>query len=232
MAGRYMKGMPKPRSLPLAALALTLAVTLPPRVARAESTAGCHCFQDRTFEPARPGAADAYILATTRSSLLSAAFGVEKGALVRAVMTGTAPEDLWVAWFAGARAKRPAGDLLDALSKKGSWRAALDGVGPFGQPFDGAVARGAPPEELAALAVDAVLVERAKASPESLRALRRAGLSTEETVVATVLSAKLGAPVLPLAAEVKLGRATWGSVLNDAGIEPKQLDGLVRAMVR
>lgn len=211
---------------------LSAALALAPAAARAESTAGCHCFQDRSFEPARPGAADAYILATTRSSLLSAAFGVAKGTLVRAVMTGTAPEDLWVAHWAAARARRGAGDLLDARAAKGSWRAALAGAGPFGERFDAALARDGSPAELAAVAVDDVLVGRAKASPASLAALRAAGASTEEAVVATVLSAKLAAPVLPLVAEVKAGRATWGSVLHDAGIEPKQLDGLVRAMVR
>jgi hypothetical protein len=38
--------------------------------------------------------------------------------------------------------------------------------------------------------------------------------------------------VLPLVAEVKAGRATWGSVLRDAGLEPGQLDALARTLVR
>src|SRR5512139_4163179 len=66
-----------------------------PSADAAKSTAGCHCFRDRTFELERPAAVDPYILATTRSSLLSAAFGPGKASLVQAVMTGTAPEDLW-----------------------------------------------------------------------------------------------------------------------------------------
>lgn len=230
------------RWTPPALLVATLA--LGPASARAEplagplsgpppaSTAGCHCFQDRTFEPGRPGAADPYILATTRSSLLSAAFGVPKAELVRAVMTGTAPEDLWIAHWAADRAKRPATALLDARKAKGTWRGALAGAGALGAPVDAAVARDATAAELAALAVDDVLVSRAKADPASLRAIRSAGASTEETVVATVLSARLGAPVLPLVHQVKAGRATWGSVLSDAGIEPGQLDGLVRGMLR
>jgi hypothetical protein len=222
----------RPTPLDPASLVLTLTLALAPAAARGESTTGCHCFQDRTFEPARPGAADPYVLATTRSSLLSAAFGVPKQELVMAVMTGTAPEDLWVAYWAGARAHRPASALLEARKGSGSWREALAPAGPIGARFDAALARGAGAGELAALAVDDVLVTRARADPATLRALRAAGASTEETVVATVLSAKIGAPVLPLVAQVKARRATWGSVLNDAGIEPAQLDGLVRAMVR
>jgi hypothetical protein len=214
------------------AVAVAVALSLIPNAARAESTAGCHCFRDRTFEPARPGAADPYILATTRSSLLSAAFGVSKADLVRAVMTGTAPEDLWIAHWAAARAQRKASGLLDARAQRGSWRAALAGAGTLGAAFDAALARDAPTAELAALAVDDVLVGRARASPAAIRAIRAAGAGTEETVVATVLSAKLGAPVLPLVIEVKAGRTTWGKVLDDAGIEPGQLDALVRGMVR
>ena len=214
------------------ALTLAAALVLLPAVARPEATAGCHCFQDRTFEPARPGAADPYILATTRSSLLSAAFGVPKTELVRAVMTGTTPEDLWVAHWAAARSKRQPAGLLDARAEKGSWRAALAGAGTLGPAFDAALARDAGAPELAALAVDDVLVARTRASPAALKAIRAAGAGTEELVVATVVSSKLGAPVLPLVVEVRAGRTTWGAVLHEAGIDPGQLDGLVRGMVR
>lgn len=209
-----------------------LLLTLAAAGARAESATGCHCFRDRSFDPARPGAADPYILATTRSSLLSAAFGVEKGELVRAVMTGTAAEDLWIAHWAAARGKRPAAALLEARAKRGAWKAALSGVSGLGAAFEAALARDAGAEELAGLAVDEVLVSRVKADPGTMAAIRRAGASTEELVVATVLSAQIGAPVLPLVAAVKSGRATWGSVLADSGIEPGQLDGIVRALVR
>jgi hypothetical protein len=223
-----------PDRLPIrrAALAAALLLAAAPVPARGDGTAGCHCFRDRTFEPDRPGAADPYILATARSSLLSAAFGVPKGDLVRAVMSGTAPEDLWIAHWAAGRAGRSAAALLEDRARTGSWAKALAGVGGLAAPFAAALARDAGATELAALAVDDVLVGRLKASPGSLRALRAAGASTEETVVATLLSAQIAAPVLPLVAEVKSGRATWGSVLRDAGLAPGQLDGLVRALVR
>ena len=84
----------------------------------AKSTAGCHCFRDRAYELDRPAAADPYILATTRSSLLSAAFGPGKASLVQAVMTGTAPEDLSIAYFAAARAGGETGALLDAWAPR------------------------------------------------------------------------------------------------------------------
>src|SRR5512145_1781507 len=100
----------RPPALLLAALALGAL----PAAAPAAPTVTCHCFKNRSFDPADPPAADPYILAATRSSLLSAAFGVAKAGLVRAVMTGTAPEALWIAHWSSARTGREAGWLLDA----------------------------------------------------------------------------------------------------------------------
>src|SRR5512145_3059565 len=110
--------------VPLVALAL-LAL---PGSALAAPTVNCHCFRNRSFDPADPPAADPYILANARSSLLSAAFGVPKATLVRAVMTGTPPEDLWIAHWSAARTGREAAWLLGAIAETGSWRAALAGT--------------------------------------------------------------------------------------------------------
>jgi hypothetical protein len=218
-------------SIPATLAAAALLAAAPP-AARAESAAGCHCFRDRTFEPDRPAAADPYILATTRSSLLSAAFGPSKRELVQAVMTGTPAEDLWIAHWAAARTGRRADELLGAKEKAESWKAALAGVRGLGEPFSKALAAGGDPRTLAALAVDDTLVARMGAKPEGLRALRAAGASTEETVLAAVIEAKTGEPVRPLVVLVQAGRVTWGSVLRDAGIAPKELDAIVRALVR
>lgn len=193
---------------------------------------GCHCYRDRTYLPERPAAADPYILATSRSSLLSTAFGVAKRELIQASMTGTPPEDQWIAHWAGRRGGRTAEALLAARKAKGSWRAALAGADGLGAPFQAALARGATDVELAALAVDDVLAVRVRARPEELRALRGAGATSEETVAAVVLAARLGKPALPLLASVRGGEATWGSLVDAAGVAPRDLDEVVRALVR
>jgi hypothetical protein len=217
---------------PAARSLAALLVAAFPAAARPEPAAACHCYQDRTFDPERPAAADPYVLATTRSSLLSAAFGVDKRSLVGAVMTGTAAEELWVAHWAGARTGRPAAALLAARQDQGSWAAALEGLPGLDAPFAAALAGGADARALAALAVDGVLVARLHAAPAALRALRDAGASPEERILATVLAAQLSAPTAPLVAHVRAGQATWGQVLRDAGLAPKDLDGLIRRLVR
>jgi hypothetical protein len=211
---------------------VALALAAAPAVARAAPTAACHCFRDRSFEPERPAAADPYILATTRSSLLSAALGPAKASLVQAVMGGTPADDLWVAHWAGARTGRGGGALLSAKEAKGSWRAALAGAKDLGASFERALASAAPDAALAALAVDDVLVSRVGVSADELALLRAAGARTEEVVLAAVLAARTETLAMPILARVRSGAGTWGSVLRDAGLTPRDMDGVVRALVR
>ncbi|HEX9049668.1 MAG TPA: hypothetical protein VF841_03965 [Anaeromyxobacter sp.] len=221
------------RSPPAAALAAVLAVLAAPTAAvRAEIAVECHCFKDRTWDPARPESADPYVLATTRSSLLSAAFGVGKGDVVRAVMGGTRPDDLWIAHWAGARAGRDPAALLAARERLGSWRAALAGASGLGLVFEGALARGAADGALSAIAIDDVLLGRLHANAEDVALLRAARASSEEVVLAAVLAARLRAPAMPLLARVRSGSASWGSTLHDVGLAPHDMDAVVRTLVR
>ena len=223
---------PPPRARRRGALAALLLAGLVPATGRAAEAGACHCYQDRTFDPARPAAADPYILATTRSSLLSAAFGVDKRSLVSSVMTGTPAEDLWVASFAGARTGRPSAALLALRDERGSWAAALQGLPGLEGPFGAALAAGAGSSALAAIAVDEVLVTRMGATQAAVKGLEAAGASPAERILATALAAHLSAPTAPLVAHVRAGGTSWGRVLAEAGLTPKDLDGLVRRLVR
>jgi hypothetical protein len=211
----------------LAALAL-----LGPLPTAAAPTVTCHCFKDRTFDPADPPAADPYILAATRSSLLSASFGVAKAALVKAVMTGTAPEDLWIAHWSAARTGRAPTWLLDAVAETGSWRAALAGAERLPPPFAAALRRGAPPAELAAIAVDDVVVARLHADAAAVAALRAAGATSEQVIVATFLAPRLKATPVAVLTRFRAGDATWGTLLRDAGLAPEQIEDAIRTTVR
>ncbi len=214
------------------AAAAVLAAAVPAAARAAAPTAGCHCFQDRAWDPARPDAADPYVLATTRSSLLSAAFGVGKGTLVRTVMGGTAADDLWIAYWAAARADRDPAALLARREQLGGWKPALAGAKGLGAEFEAALASGAPDAALSAFAIDDVLLRRLHASPEDVALLRAAGARSEEVVLAAVLSVRLGVPAMPMLARVRAGKASWGSTLHDAGLAPHDMDGVVRSLLR
>jgi hypothetical protein len=210
------------------ALSFLLGHALP---AAAEPAGACHCYRDRSFDPGRPAAADPYVLATTRSSLLSAVYGIEKRSLVSAVMTGTDPDDLWIAHWVGARVGQPAAVLLEARQARGGWRAVLAAARGLPPELGALLETGPPASALASLAVADTLRRSRLATPASLEALRRAGATTPELILASVLSAHLAAPTAPLVAQVHAGRATWGEVLRDAGLSPRELDPLARALV-
>jgi hypothetical protein len=217
----------------LAALLCALLAACAPAPALAAPAVTCHCYRDRAFDPARPAAADPYLLATARSSLLSAAFGTPKRQLVEAVMTGSDPDELWVASWAGARTGRAAEALLAARRAEGSWKAALaGGEGELGAAFAARLGAGASAAELATLAADDVLAARFGLEVPALRALRDGGATTSELVLAAVLAPSLGQAAPWLLAAVRSGHRSWGQLLDGAGLTPQDLDRLVRARVR
>ena len=211
-------------------LVLAAALALCPLLARPEATGACHCYQDRAFDPDRPAAADPYILATARSSLVSAAFGVPKRDLVGAVMTGTAADDLLLAHWAGARLGKPAGALL-ADRKLRPWKEVLAGAAGLPKPIEVALRIGATEAELARLVVEELLGARAGASRVELAELRAAGAATNEAILAVALARRAGTAPAGLVAPVHGGQATWGGLLRSFGLEAKGVDGLVRAAV-
>lgn len=207
---------------------------LVPGPARAAPATACHCFTNRTFDPKAPSAADPYVLATARSSLLSAAYAVPKADLVQAVMSGTSPDDLWIAYWAGARLSLGPGDLLAARERKGSWQGALGPAGSRGLPaeFERVRGRGGTSAELAGVAVDDVLATRLAARPADLASLRREGATSPEVILATLLAPRLRITPAEVVARFRSGKVSWGILLDEAGMKPKDIDAVVRKGMR
>jgi hypothetical protein len=147
-------------------------------------------------------------------------------------MTGSAPEDLWIAYWTAARTGRDAATLLSAIAESRSWRVALAGAKGLPAAFEAALGRDARPSELAAFAVDDVLTSRLRVEGATLHALRDGGASSEEVVVAVFLASRLKAPAAGVLARFRGGRATWGTLLNEAGLAPEGIEAAMRAAVR
>lgn len=200
----------------------------------AEPAISCHCFRERDYDPARPGAADPYLLATAQNSLISAAYAADKKAIVKARMTGTSGEDLWIAHYAAARQGRSAAELLTARAAARSWSAVLVPLDParFGARFAGAVAAGEGDAVLAAIATDETLSARLGVQARELAALRSHGASNQETVLAAFLARRSGRPAVPPFEEVRAGRTSWGTLLHRLGIAPGTVEGEIRRLLR
>ena len=202
-----------------------------PSAGVAEPTGACHCYRDRSFDAQRPAAADPYILSTSRSSLLSAAFGPSKRELVQAVMTGTSPDVLWIAHWVAAKTGADAAALLEAKATQGSWKLVLAPAGRLGKAFGDALSRGSSEGDLAAFVVDDVLTSRVGVEPATVAALHKAGATTNEAILATVLAERLRTGPATILTSVKGGGATWGALLQGLGLTPKDLDGVIRQIL-
>ena len=204
--------------------------------ALAASAVSCHCFRDRSFDPARPAAADPYVLATAQNSLLAAAFGTEKKEIVSAKMTGTPGEDLWVAHWAGAKLGLRPAELLDARSRAAGWSEAFADLGVEASRLGGdaaeVLARHGGDAALTSLVVDDVLVSRLRATPEALREVRARGAVDAATVAASILFRLSGKSPAETYLSVAEGSTTWGSLFHSVGVEPPTIEEAVRKFLR
>ena len=101
--------------------------------AKAISTSACHCFKNRTYNPADRFVSDDYILATSFNSLLAKAYGIAKKQIVLLKMKGGAEHlDLIVALEVEKKTGTDLGQLL-ALRKQQPWQKILNTAGIFGK---------------------------------------------------------------------------------------------------
>jgi hypothetical protein len=217
-------------------LLFVLVLLLSTSVALAAPTITCHCFQDRSFEPQRPAAADPYILATTQNSLLAAAFGLPKKELVRAKMAGASGDRLWVVHYLAARSGKSPEQIEAARQQASDWQTVVNALplepAILSPRFVNALPQADGDENLAVAAVDATLETRLGAEPATIEALRKAGASSQETILALFLSSRTGRAGTELFQQVKSGKASWGEILHAAGIEAMNIDNEIDRLVR
>jgi len=212
-------------------LAILLALPVP---ASAIPAITCHCFTDRSYDAARPAAADPYFLATTQNSFFAAAFGVDKKTVVINKQKGVSADNLWVAYWLAARSGADPDSLLQGRKTKGSWQATIPKAIPvktMGVRFSDALKNNAGDERLAEVVVDELLLRfRFYREPE-LAALRKAGAGNRELILAGLIAAKTRQPATRIYRNVKGGGVSWGTLLTRAGIDSTEIQSEVAALV-
>ena len=187
----------------------------------------CHCFTDRSYDPARPTLADSYFLATTQNSFFAAAFAVDKKTIVIKKQKGSATADLWIAYWLAARSGADPEALLQARQAGGSWRQVVSqlriSVRTLGDRFAGALQANAADDRLAETVVDELLLRfRIYGEPE-LAALRKAGAANQELIITAMVAFKTRQPAIRLYREVKSGSKSWGVLLDGAKISSAEI---------
>ncbi|NVN98390.1 MAG: hypothetical protein HXX17_03630 [Geobacteraceae bacterium] len=196
----------------------------------------CHCFKDRSFDPAHPAMADPYFLATTQNSFFAIVFNTDKMSIVMKKQQGTSPDDLWIAYWLGFVSGRPAESLLKTKSKGDSWKdiVATLRLNPAiaGSKFISSLNLNAPAVKLSEAVVDEIFMKYRLMNSAELTALRQSGASSQELIISTVIAARLKLPALSIFSEVKKGGKTWGSFLQSARIDTKNMQQEISSILK
>ncbi|RJX32437.1 MAG: hypothetical protein C4531_06415 [Desulfurivibrio sp.] len=198
----------------------------------AESTGGCHCFKQRSFNPAEPFAADEYLLATSFNSLLAKAFGVSKQQIVMLKMRGgVGSDDLLIGLQAAQRTGSELQVLLDSRKSGHSWPEILAAPAMAakinGDELLEKIGSGLAEAEAGRLAADGLLARFFSAPPAEVASLRKAGLQEKEMTLLLLLAHVSGKSPAELAAGKKQAGKSWSETAFALGITPTAAGKLI-----
>lgn len=198
-----------------------------PKPVYAIPTITCHCFTDRSYDPARPALADPYFLATTQNTFFAIVFTVDKKSIVIKKQQGVSGDDLWVAFWLAAKTGLTGEELLKIKPDKETWRAVLTNhhiaIKGSGALFAEALHADAPASRLSQLVVDDLFRRYRLLSEQELTATRKAGAANQELILATLIAARSGRSVRQVYQDVKTGGNTWGALLQHAKIDTRNI---------
>ncbi|GAB4173173.1 MAG: hypothetical protein Kow00100_14730 [Geothermobacteraceae bacterium] len=203
---------------------LVLMTLLLPAVSRAAPTVDCHCFRDRSFDPARPTASNDYILATSRNSMLASVYGVHKKEIVRARMSGTSALDLWIALDLARTTGQPVTMWLERRAGSDSWQQAMRR-----QKVETAWADWLDKDRQQLY--DRIVALTLRVDDAVVRSLRADGADDRELVAALVLAPLLRETPVKLLRQVRANGGSWGARLHGAGISPTDIGSQVAVHV-
>jgi hypothetical protein len=218
--------------MPLIPAVLSLMFILFPGTSVAmEQTDRCHCFRDRSFNPAKRFQADDYLLTTVGNSLTASHFGISKRRIVMMKMEGgTGNDDLLIGLYLGGVGGSEADGYLSA-KKKRSWQAIVAGDPKLGgrknDPILGLLRKEKGAGKAAGLIAEAMLRKRFGVSGETLSALTGRGLSPREEALVLTLAEHVGVPPDRIAAQNRKAGRSWSEIAHNFGLEPAAVGKLV-----
>lgn len=198
----------------------------------AASATGCHCFNERAYDPQAPFAADDYILTTTFNSLISKSFNLSKQRIVMLKMQGgVAADDLLIGLHLAQVGQVDSQILFDRRKAGTTWATLLTEIKlPPAVKEDTLLKKlkaGGATREAGEAVADQMLVGLYKISLPKVQELRSAGLDSKAISLALVLSHYTGREPEFFIRQYQGEKKSWSEIAALVGVTPKAAGTLV-----
>jgi hypothetical protein len=194
----------------------------------------CHCFANRTYNPAKKFEADDYILATCFNSLLARLADLPKKQIVMIKMNeGVSQDDLLIGLKIAKITGQTLQNVLDLRRRNNSWAEIITALQPHESIDEGETLRnirsGGDVGVIGAMVADEMIAEFFKISSEKIDKLRMSGLSEKEITLILILNHVSEIQPEALVLQYKNQQRSWSEIAHNLGLEPKAAGRLILA---
>jgi hypothetical protein len=202
-----------------------LLMLTPPDPATAGQTDNCHCFRERSYDPAHKFAADDYLLTTSFNSLIAATLGVSKRQIVMMKMKGGVdPDDLLIALYIADKTQAPTDALLSIRDNGGSWQDILNSPTLQGSvsidPVFAEIAAGTSDHDITGLITDAMISIYYNVRPEKISSLRKLNFSDKELGLIFALNKQTSTPIQEIIGMARQKKMSWSEIAHHFNLTP------------
>ena len=200
----------------------------------AESAIQCHCFTDRTYNPADRFASDEYVLATSFNSLLAKVFAIPKRQIVMIKMNESVAQDdlligLKIAKITGVDIRK----FLKLHKKNNTWAEIISGLSQVekikNDPLLEAIKSGMPAEKAGVRIADEIIGEFYQIKPDAISKLRMSGMNEKEINLISILAHAREQQPEVLVEQYKNQGRSWSEIAHNLGVEPDTTGKLIVA---
>ena len=202
-----------------------LLILTTPNPATAEKTDNCHCFRERSYDPAQKFAADDYLLTTSYNSIIAATLGVSKRQIVMMKMKGGIdPDDLLIALYIADRTQAPMNTLLSIRDNGGSWQNILESPSLQGSirtdPVFAKITAETTDHDITALITDAMFSRYYNVQPETTSTLRSQNFSNKELGLIFALNKQTTTSMEEIISMARQKKMSWSEIAHHFNLTP------------
>ncbi len=193
--------------------------------AAAGQTDNCHCFRDRSYDPAHRFAADDYLLTTSFNSLIAATLSVSKRQIVMMKMKGGVdPDELLIALYIADKAQAPVDALLSIRDNGGNWQDILNSPSlqqnTGTDPVFAKITAGTGDYDITSLITDAMISMYYHAKPELISTLRSEDFSNKELGLIFALNKQATTSVKEIVGMARQKKMSWSEIAHHFNLTP------------